>query len=144
MWEDRQLIPQWMPWIRTVQVLPEDPRLSRWTLATRQFNRDWEFSWLAQNLTPTRYQKIHWRSVQGSTAGSLGSGLDVANCGQIRFYRKGPAACAVKLTISYEVPDILAPLAGALTPVVENILRTDLGRFAQLAAQQQAAQGAAK
>lgn len=82
--------------------------------------------------------------LQGSTGGSLGSGLDVANRGQIRFYRKSPTACSVKLTISYEVPTILAPLAGALTPVVESILRTDLGRFARLAAQQEAAQGAAK
>jgi hypothetical protein len=46
------------------QVVPEDPRLSRWTLATRQLNQDFEFNWLAQNLAPTRYQKIHWRSVQ--------------------------------------------------------------------------------
>lgn len=88
-------------------------------------------------------------SWQGSTGGSFGSGLDVANRGQIRFYRHGPAACTVKLTIAYEVPDILAPLAGALTPLVENILRTDLGRFARLAAAQVApqpgaAQGAAK
>ena len=45
-------------------MLPEDPRLSRWTLSTRQLNQDWEFNWLAQNLTPTRHQKIHWRSVQ--------------------------------------------------------------------------------
>jgi uncharacterized membrane protein len=41
--------------------------------------------------------------LQGSTGGSLGSGIDIANRGQIRFYRKGPAACSVKLTISYEV-----------------------------------------
>lgn len=80
---------------------------------------------------------------QGSSGGSFGSGLSIANRGQIRFNRKGPAACAVKLTISYEVPDILAPLAGTLTPIVENILRTDLGRFAKLAAQE-AAQAAAK
>lgn len=45
-------------------MLPDDPRLSKWTLATRQLNQDWEFNWLAQNLTPTRHQKIHWRSVQ--------------------------------------------------------------------------------
>ncbi len=80
---------------------------------------------------------------QGSTGGSFGGGVDVANRGQIRFYRKGPAACAVKLTISYEVPDALAPLAGTLRPIVENILRTDLGRFAALAAAQQGAPAAA-
>jgi hypothetical protein len=53
--------------------------MSRWTLSTFQFNRQWEFSWLAQNLTPLRNQKIHWRSVPGSVGGSLGAGLEVAN-----------------------------------------------------------------
>ena len=158
----------------------DDPRMSRWTLSTFQFNRRWEFSWLALNLTPLRNQKIHWRSVPGSTGGSLGA-LEVANrcaaaasvgvqplhgraagaclpavgiaagchtpaspscflaasllqlqgpaspprppsppppplppaChrGQIRFVRKGPQRCSVKLTISYEVPGAMAPFA---------------------------------
>lgn len=136
LWEDRERIPQWMPWITTVKVLPEDERLSRWTLSTEQFGRSWEFSWLAQNLTPVRPQKIHWRSVQGSTGGSLGSGIDISNRGQIRFYRKSPSACSIKLTISYEVPDVLVPFAGAVTPIVEGILSRDLKRFANLAAQQ--------
>jgi hypothetical protein len=35
-----------------------------------------------------------------------------------------------------QVPDVLAPFAGALTPIVENILATDLKRFARLAKQQ--------
>ena len=42
----------------------------------------------------------------------MGSALDIANRGQIRFRRTGADACVVKLTISYEVPDVLAPLAG--------------------------------
>lgn len=68
--------------ITYTQVQEEDPRLSRWTLSTFQFGRQWEFSWLALNLTPLRNQKIHWRSVPGSTAGSLGGALDVQNrCG---------------------------------------------------------------
>lgn len=46
------------------QVLPDDERLSKWTLMTNQFGRDWEFSWISQNMTPIRQQKIHWRSVQ--------------------------------------------------------------------------------
>lgn len=52
-----------------------------------------------------RLAAIDWygTSVQGSTGGSLGSGIDIANRGQIRFYRKTPTACSVKLTISYEV-----------------------------------------
>jgi uncharacterized membrane protein len=51
------------------QVLPEDERLSRWVLSTEQLGRRWEFSWLAQNLAPTRLQKIHWRSVQARCGG---------------------------------------------------------------------------
>ena len=71
--------------------------------------------------------------MQGSTGGSLGSGVEVANRGQIRFYPRGESGCSIKLTIEYEVPDILAPFGGALTPVVEGILRTDMGRFAEYA-----------
>jgi len=46
------------------QVLPEDEKLSKWTLSTHQFGRDWEFSWISENMTPIRLQKIHWRSMQ--------------------------------------------------------------------------------
>jgi hypothetical protein len=166
---------------RRLQVLPENPALSRWTLSTRQFNRDWEFSWLARNLAPIKWvlprcavlcrvpafqrgrlvgtgwallarshvrasgrpkgaelragrsplsparalapstraptarrhaclcrnQKIHWVSEPGSAS----FGVEIANRGQIRFLRKGPSACRISLTISYEVPDVLAPFA---------------------------------
>ena len=39
LWDDRERIPQWMPWIKSVKVLEDDPRLSRWTLSTHQFGR---------------------------------------------------------------------------------------------------------
>lgn len=58
LWENRELIPKWMPWIRSVTVQPDDPSLSRWLLATHQFGRDWQFSWLAKNLTPMQNQKV--------------------------------------------------------------------------------------
>ena len=149
MWEDRPRIPQWMPWIASVTMLPDDgkgsgDKLSKWLLRTDQFGRTWEFSWLAQSLTPVKFQKIHWRSVQGSTGGALGSAVDIANRGAIRFYRKSsgkggggggsaPPLCAIKITISYEVPDVLAPFASALTPLVERILAGDMQRFKVLA-----------
>jgi uncharacterized membrane protein len=110
LWEDREKIPNWMPWITSVVIQNDDPQMSKWTLSTFQFNRQWEFSWLARNMTPLKHQKIHWRSVPGSTSGSLGS-VEIQNQGQIRFLRKGSDTCAVKLTISYEVPSVLAPFA---------------------------------
>lgn len=85
-------------------------------------------------MTPVRHQKIHWRSVPGSTGGSLGGSIDIANRGAIRFYKGASAdACSVKLTISYEVPDALAPVGAAVSPLVEGILRADLQRFKELA-----------
>ena len=133
LWEDRELIPQWMPWITSVVIQDDDESLSKWTLSTHQFNRDWEFSWLAKNMTPLKFQKIHWRSVPGSVSGSLGGGLEIQNQGQIRFVRKNDGSCAVKLTISYEVPNALAPFANLLTPVVEGILQADMVRFREYA-----------
>lgn len=125
LWEDRERIPQWMPWIKSVKVVETDPRLSRWTLSTHQFGRDWEFSWLARNLAPIRYQKIHWRSEPGSAS----YGLEVDNRGEIRFVRRPGGTVNIRLTISYEVPTVLVPFASALTPVVEGIIQQDMYRF---------------
>lgn len=77
---------------RNQQVQADDPRLSRWTLSTYQFNRQWEFSWLALNMTPLKYQKIHWRSVPGSVGGSLGSAVELQNrCADV-LHASVPAA----------------------------------------------------
>lgn len=68
-------------------------------------------------MTPSKFQKIHWRSVPGSSGGSLGA-LEVQNRGQIRFMKKGPEKCAIKLTISYEVPFVLAPFANVSNDII--------------------------
>ena len=75
-----------------------------------------------------RYQKIHWRSVPGSTS----IGIDVANRGEIRFARRA-GGCNVRLVFTYEVPQLLVPFAGALNPIVENRLRQDMECFRDFA-----------
>lgn len=129
LWQDRELMPKWMPWITSVKILDEDPALSRWTLSTYQFNRTWEFSWVARNLAPIPYQKIHWRS-EPDGGNSL---VELNNRGQVRFYPGTSSSCSVCITVSYEVPDILAPFANAVTPIVENVLLEDLKRFSHYA-----------
>ncbi|PNW73034.1 hypothetical protein CHLRE_14g616250v5 [Chlamydomonas reinhardtii] len=128
LWDDRERIPEWMPWIKSVKVLDNDPRLSRWTLATHQFGRDWEFSWLARNLPPVKNSKIHWVSERGSAS----LGLEIQNRGQIKFIRTSPSSCNITLIISYEVPDVLVPFANALTPLVEGIIGKDMERFREM------------
>ena len=61
MWRDRTSIPNWMPWVASVDLIPEDASLSRWVLRTEQFGREWTFSWIAKDLTPTKFQKVRCR-----------------------------------------------------------------------------------
>lgn len=122
LWSDRELIPNWMPWIASVKVQEDKPELSKWTLRYTAFGQDLEFSWLARNLQPIQQQKIHWRSVDG-----------LENRGAVRFFPKGPNGCKLEMTISYECPNILVPVASSLSPLVEGILLADLERFVTFA-----------
>ncbi|MED6131222.1 hypothetical protein PIB30_007911 [Stylosanthes scabra] len=49
-YSDREAIPNWMPFISSVKILPDKPDLSRWSLKYKAFGRDIEFSWLARNM----------------------------------------------------------------------------------------------
>ncbi|CAO2826682.1 unnamed protein product [Amaranthus hypochondriacus] len=125
-YSDREAMPKWMPFISSVQVLEDKPDQSRWTLKYKAFGRDIEFSWLARNLQPIRNQKIHWRSVEG-----------LQNSGAVRFYPKGPSSCLIELSVSYEVPQLLAPVASALQPFLESLLLRGLERFSKFAKSRQ-------
>ncbi|CAM8930285.1 unnamed protein product [Rhodiola kirilowii] len=119
---DRESIPKWMPFISEVKNLEDKPNVSRWLLKYKAFGQNIEFSWLARNLQPTPNQKIHWRSMEG-----------LPNRGAVRFFPRGPSSCLVELTVSYEVPTILTPVASALKPLLENLLMRGLQRFSNFA-----------
>ncbi|KAL8142668.1 hypothetical protein V2J09_015700 [Rumex salicifolius] len=146
-YSDREAMPQWMPFISKVKVLysilEDKPDLSRWFLKYKAFGQKIEFSWIARNLQinslshlrlstsksdlalstqPIPNQKIHWRSMEG-----------LQNRGAVRFYPKGPSSCLIELTVSYEVPQILTPVASALKPFLESLLLRGLERFTRFA-----------
>ncbi|WOL16416.1 hypothetical protein Cni_G25203 [Canna indica] len=125
-YSDRETIPKWMPFISSVKVLEDKPDLSRWSLKYEVFGRNVEFSWLARNLQPIPNQKIHWRSLEG-----------LPNRGAVRFFPKGPSSCRIQLTVSYEIPEILIPVASALKPFLEGLLAQGLQRFAVVAKEYQ-------
>ncbi|KAI0510840.1 hypothetical protein KFK09_011449 [Dendrobium nobile] len=125
-YSNKELIPQWMPFISTVKVLKDKPDVSRWSLKYEVFGRDVELSWLARNMQPIPNQKIHWRSLEG-----------LSNRGAVRFYPSGPSSCRIELTVSYEVPEILSPIASALKPFVEALLLRGLNKFAEFAREYQ-------
>lgn len=121
LWQDKSRIPNWMPWISSVQPLENDR--SRWSLSTDQFGQHFEFSWVARDLTPVKQQKIHWVSEEG-----------LKNRGAVRFFSEEDGITTrVQIQISYEVPDVLVPFGSAVSPLVEQILKADLERFAAFA-----------
>ncbi|KAB5527330.1 hypothetical protein DKX38_021177 [Salix brachista] len=154
LYSDRESIPRWMPFISSVQVLKDKPDLSRWSLKYKALGQELEYSWLARNmqvksappcyvpihlysvfnlLQPTPNQKIHWRSLEGlpNRLPIKRFPLNILNSGG-----GGEEALFdffLELTVAYEVPQILTPLAAALQPLLESLLRGGLERFATLA-----------
>ncbi len=119
LWSDLEQMPNWMKWISEVQVLPEDPELSRWRLNTGGL----EFSWRSRILKMIPNQIIEWESIDG-----------LPNRGAIRFYGRKDSTI-VKLTVSYGIPGILAKLLDNqfVRNAVESSLQADMERFREYA-----------
>ncbi|NJL98976.1 MAG: hypothetical protein HC924_09265 [Synechococcaceae cyanobacterium SM2_3_2] len=112
LWADLSLIPNWMKWIRSVEMVDKD--LSRWTLDTRGLT----FSWISNTHTVIEHQIIGWRSVDG-----------LANQGTLRFYPRKESTI-VRLTISYVLPGFLRFMDTLfLGKAVESTIQADMERF---------------
>jgi uncharacterized membrane protein len=115
LWSDLEQMPNWMKWIDSVNILEEDPDLSRWKLASAGF----EFTWLSRVTKLVPHQLIQWEAVDG-----------LPNRGGIRFYDHKEKS-AVKLTVAYSIPSFLGKLMDNLIigRLVESTLKADLKRF---------------
>jgi len=115
LWSDLEQMPRWMKWIDSVQVLEDNPDLSRWKLASSGF----EFSWISRILKLVPHQIIQWESVDG-----------LPNRGAVRFYDRHGSS-VVKLTVAYDIPGILGKLMDGLFlgQIVESTIQADLERF---------------
>jgi uncharacterized membrane protein len=118
-WSDLEAMPKWMRWIESVVTEPGNPDLTDWTLAAQGFR----FHWKARITQRVEAQQLHWESVGG-----------LPTKGAVRFYPQGDAVTAVKLTVSYELPGVLAPLMepSILGGIVTKELQANLDRFKQL------------
>ncbi|BDA40314.1 SRPBCC family protein [Candidatus Atelocyanobacterium thalassae] len=115
LWSDLQEMPKWMKWIDSVEILDDDPSLSRWKLVSGSF----QFTWLSKILKVVPHQIIQWESVNG-----------LPNRGAIRFYdRQGSSI--IKLSIAYSIPGWLGKLMDKLFlgRIVESTISEDLKRF---------------
>ena len=117
-WSDLEAMPKWMRWIESVKTL-DDPDLTDWTLAAQGFR----FSWKACITQWVEAQQLHWQSVGG-----------LPTKGAVRFYPEAPNRTVVKLSVSYELPGVLAPLMepSILGGIVVKELQSNLDRFRDL------------
>ena len=117
-WSDLEAMPYWMRWIESVKTT-EDPEITDWTLAAQGFR----FNWKARITQRVEAQQLHWESVGG-----------LPTKGAVRFYPGDGALTVVKLTVSYELPKVLAPLMepSILGGIVTRELQTNLDRFRDL------------
>ncbi|MGD1809721.1 SRPBCC family protein [Dapis sp. BLCC M126] len=115
LWSDLEQMPQWMKWIESVEVLKDNPDLSKWKLASGNF----QFSWLSRIQRIVPHQIIQWESIDG-----------LPNRGAIRFYDRHGSSI-VRLTVSYGVPGWLIKIMDNLFlgRIVESTLMADLERF---------------
>ena len=117
-WSDLEAMPRWMRWIESVKTL-DDPDLTDWTLAAQGFR----FTWKARITQRVEAQQLHWESVGG-----------LATKGAVRFYPESLDRTMVKLSVTYELPRVLAPLMepSILGGIVTKELQANLDRFRDL------------
>ena len=124
LWSDLEQMTIWMKWIESVKILEDNPELSRWKLASGNFN----FTWLSRIVQVVPEQIIEWQSVDG-----------LPNKGAIRFYARKDDTSIVKMTFAYAVPGILGKLMDSLIGnIVESTVMADLERFKEYAIKAQA------
>ena len=121
LWSDLEQMPRWMKWIDSVEILPDNPELSRWKLASGAF----KFTWQSRIVKLVPQQIIQWESVDG-----------LPNRGAIRFYDRHNDS-VVKLTVAYAIPGILGKLMDDLFlgRIVESTIQADMERFREYALQ---------
>jgi uncharacterized membrane protein len=107
-----------MRWIESVKTR-EDPDLTDWTLAAQGFR----FKWKARITSRIDQQQLLWQSVGG-----------LPTKGGVRFYQEQPEVTAVKLSVGFELPGVLAPLMepSILGGIVTKELQANLDRFRDL------------
>ena len=117
-WSDLEAMPKWMRWIESVTTL-DDPELTDWTLAAQGFR----FHWKARITQRVEAQQLHWESVGG-----------LPTKGAVRFYPEASDRTVVKLSVTYELPRVLAPLMepSILGGIVTKELQANLDRFRDL------------
>ena len=122
-WNDLDSMPLWMTWIESVKTVEQTtstlPDLTEWTLAANGFR----FKWKAQINERIEEEKLKWESIGG-----------LPTKGSVNFSSEKEGRTLVKLSVTYELPKMIAPLmeANILGGMVTKELQGNLDRFKDL------------
>ncbi len=123
MWNNMEAMPLWMSWIESVKTIQKPtktlPDLTEWTLAANGFR----FKWKAKITERVETQKLQWESI---------GGLPTTGC--VHFYNEDKDRTIVKLSVTYELPKLIAPIMepNILGGMVTKELQENLDRFKDL------------
>jgi len=119
-WSDLDSMSLWMSWIESVKTIDEEtstlPDLTEWTLAANGFR----FKWKAQITERIEKNKLTWKSIGG-----------LPTEGSVVFESKGNQITSVRLSITYELPKMIARFMeeNILGKMVTKELQTNIDRF---------------
>ena len=122
-WSDLDSMNLWMSWIESVKTIDQEtstlPDLTEWTLAANGFR----FKWKAQITERIEKEKLEWVSIGG-----------LATKGSVIFTDQESDSTLVKLSVTYELPKMLARLMeeNILGKMVTNELQANIDRFRDL------------
>ena len=122
-WSDLDSMNLWMSWIESVKTIDQEtstlPDLTEWTLAANGFR----FKWKAQITERIEKEKLEWVSIGG-----------LPTKGSVIFTDQESDSTLVKLSVTYELPKMLARLMeeNILGKMVTNELQANIDRFRDL------------
>ena len=122
-WSDLDSMSLWMSWIESVKTVDEEtstlPDLTEWTLAANGF----KFKWKAKITERVGKSKLTWKSIGG-----------LPTEGSVVFESKSIESTSVNLSITYELPKMIARLMeeNILGKMVTNELQSNIDRFKEL------------
>ena len=122
-WSDLDSMSHWMSWIESVKSIDEKtsklPDLTEWTLVANGF----KFKWKAQITERIEKSKLKWKSIGG-----------LPTEGSVVFELKGDQVTSVQLSITYELPKMIARFMeeNILGKMVTKELQANIDRFRDL------------
>lgn len=91
--------PSWSPWLKSVEYVDEDHKLTKWIMRT---SFGLKLSWYAVSTTKDRPRTIAWETTGASV---------IQNSGRVEFTPIREDLTHMKLTMAFQVPTLLSYLA---------------------------------